>query len=435
MGKLTKDMGIVIAGNGVAMIAGMAFTVILSRHLGPADFGVLSTAMAVMAVAAGVSTLGLQTAMVRFVAPLRNEDVEAARFIQGFTLALVLVLASLVAIGGLLFAGPLAGVILGDPSLAWIIRFSFFGAFGVALTVYVSATLQAYQAFVKLAAFTIALSASRILVVLMLLSMGVLTLKSGLVTISVVPIVLVILGIVLLPKAVLSLSRTAQQGKRAAEYLSFSKWTSISFLLTMAMAHIDVIMVAHFREAGEVGIYAAAVRLAMVMNLFIASVVTALLPEVSKMKDREQFIVFIRKFTKIAVPGTALLLVIALVLAGPATTLIYGAAYADSTSLFQILAAGLAVSFIVNPISLILYALDRPELLTGIHFAQLALAVAGYWFITPMFGVTGAASVKMGVGVIGAVVVIFFVVRLIQQLPSRPHTDAAPAAIAAVQAS
>ena len=200
-------MAIVIAGNGVAMIAGMAFTVVLSRHLGPADFGVLSVAMAVMAVAAGVSTLGLQTALVRFVAPLRNDHAEAARFIQGFTLALVLVLAGIVAIGGLLLAGPLAGAILGDPSLAWIIRFSFFGAFGVALTVYVSATLQAHQAFMKLAAFTIALSASRILVVFMLLSMGVLTLKSGLVTMSVVPIVLVLLGIVLLPKIALSLSR------------------------------------------------------------------------------------------------------------------------------------------------------------------------------------------------------------------------------------
>ena len=429
IGKLTKDMAIVIAGNGVAMIAGMAFTVVLSRHLGPADFGVLSVAMAVMAVAAGVSTLGIQTAMVRFVAPLRNEDPEAARFIQGFTLGLVLVLASLVAVGGLLFAGPLAGAILGDPSLAWIIRFSFFGAFGVALTVYVSATLQAHQAFMKLAAFTIALSASRILVVFMLLSMGVLTLRSGLVTMSVVPIVLVLLGIVLIPKIALSLSRAEEQGKQAVEYLNFSKWTSLSFLLTMAMAQIDVIMVAHFREAGEVGIYAAAVRLALVMNLFIASVVTALLPEVSRMKDRDEFIAFIKKFTKVAVPGSAVLLVIALVLAAPMATLIYGAAYAGSASLFQILAVGLAVSFIVNPIGLILYALDRPGLLTGIHFTQLVFAVAGYWLLTPVFGVTGAASVKMGIGVIGAVVVIFFVARLIQQLPSRSYT--APVAVRA----
>ena len=114
-------------------------------------------------------------------------------------------------------------------------------------------------------------------------------------------------------------------------------------------------------------------------------------------------------------------------------TLIYGAAYAGSASLFQILAVGLAVSFIVNPIGLILYALDRPGLLTGIHFTQLVFAVAGYWLLTPVFGVTGAASVKMGIGVIGAVVVIFFVARLIQQLPSRSYT--APVAAAAVQAS
>lgn len=49
IGRLTRDAGIVIAGNVVAMIAGMAFTIVLSRHLGPADFGALSTAMAVMA--------------------------------------------------------------------------------------------------------------------------------------------------------------------------------------------------------------------------------------------------------------------------------------------------------------------------------------------------------------------------------------------------
>ena len=433
MGKLTKDMSIVIAGNGVAMIAGMAFTVVLSRHLGPADFGVLSTAMAVMAVAAGFSTLGLRTAMVRFVASLRDEHAEAALFIQRFTLVIVLVLGSLIAIGGLLLAGPLADIILGDRSLAWVIRFSFLGAFGVALTVYVSATLQAYQAFVKLSAFTIALSASRIVVVLMLLSMGVLTLKSGVLAMSLVPIVVVTLGVVLIPKMMVSSARTAEQRKHAAQFLSFSKWIALSFISTTVLAQIDVIMVAHFRDAEEVGIYAAAVRLAMVIQLFIASVVTALLPEVSRMKDREQFIAFVRKFSSIAVPGTAVLLAIALVLTGPVTTLIYGAAYAGSGSLFQIFAVGLAISFIANPISLILYALDRPGLLTGIHFAQLALALAGYWFITPMFGVTGAASVKMGVGVFGAVMALFFVARLIQQLPSRPNT--VPVAVAAVQAA
>lgn len=433
IGKLTKDMAIVVVGNVVAMIAGMAFTIVLSRHLGPADFGVLSTAMAVMAVAAGMSTLGLRTAMVRFVASLRDEHEEAARYIQRFTLLIVLVLASLIAIGGLLLAGPLAGAILGDRSLAWVIRFSFIGAFGVALTVYVSATLQAYQAFVKLAAFTIALSAARIVVVLMLLAMGMLTLKSGVLAMSLVPIVVVTLGVVLVPKMMLSSSRTTEQRKHAAQFLSFSKWIALSFISTTVLAQIDVIMVAHFRDAEEVGIYAAAVRLAMVIQLFIASVVTALLPEVSRMKDREQFMTFIRKFSSIAVPGTVVLLVIALLLTGPVTTLIYGSAYAGSGSLFQIFAVGLAISFVANPISLVLYALDRPGLLTGIHFAQVALAVAGYWFMTPIFGVTGAATVKMGVGVFGAVMALFFVARLIQQLPSRAYQ--APVAAAAIQAS
>ena len=151
------------------------------------------------------------------------------------------------------------------------------------------------------------------------------------------------------------------------------------------------------------------------------------------MKDRDQFMTFIRKFSSIAVPGTAVLLVIALVLIGPVATLIYGAAYADSASLFQIFAVGLAVSFVANPISLILYALDRPGLLTGIHFAQLALALAGYWFMTPIFGMTGAATVKMGTSVFAAVVTLYLVARLVQQLPS--HADTGPVAVAAVQAS
>jgi O-antigen/teichoic acid export membrane protein len=433
IGKLTKDMGIVFVGNAVAMVAGMAFTIILSRHLGPADFGVLSTAMAVMAVAAGLSTMGLRTAMVRFVASLRDEHEDAARFIQRFTLLIVLGLASLTVIVGLLLAGPLADVIFGDRSLAWVIRLSFVGAFGVALTVYVSATLQAYQAFVKLSAFTVALGASRIVVVLMLLSMGALTLKSGILAMSLVPVVVVVAGMLFVPTMMFSSSQTTEQRKHASQYLNFSKWIAVSFLSTTALAQVDVIMVAHFRDAEEVGIYAAAVRLAMVMQLFIASLVTALLPEVSRMKNREQFIDFIRNFSIIAVPGTVVLLAITFVLIGPVTTFLYGAAYVGSGSLVQIFAVGLAISFIANPISLVLYALDRPGLFTGIHVSQLALALAGYWFIIPVFGITGAATVKMGISIFAAVVALYFVARLIQQMPSRSYTR--PVATRAVQVS
>ncbi|GAG62717.1 unnamed protein product [marine sediment metagenome] len=70
--RIAKDSAIVLTGNTLS--AGLAFitTILITRTLGPAEFGLFALALAVIGIASQFSDFGIGTGMVRFAALFLN---------------------------------------------------------------------------------------------------------------------------------------------------------------------------------------------------------------------------------------------------------------------------------------------------------------------------------------------------------------------------
>jgi O-antigen/teichoic acid export membrane protein len=79
-------------------------------------------------------------------------------------------------------------------------------------------------------------------------------------------------------------------------------------------------------------------------------------------------------------------------LAGPVIALLYGATYAGSVPVLQMLAPACVPMFINYALTHGLIALDRPSLYAAFTLASLVVNVAANLLLLPILGVTGAAA-------------------------------------------
>ena len=76
--KIARDSSIVLAGNILSAGLGFIATILITRTLGPAQFGLFSVALAVMGIASQFSDFGVGTGMVRFASLyLKNDNQKA----------------------------------------------------------------------------------------------------------------------------------------------------------------------------------------------------------------------------------------------------------------------------------------------------------------------------------------------------------------------
>ena len=72
--RLARDSVIVLSGNVLGAGIGFVATILITRALGPAQFGLFSAAVAVMVIASQFSDFGVSTGLVRFASLYLQQD-------------------------------------------------------------------------------------------------------------------------------------------------------------------------------------------------------------------------------------------------------------------------------------------------------------------------------------------------------------------------
>ena len=133
-----------------------------------------------------------------------------------------------------------------------------------------------------------------------------------------------------------------------------------------------------------------------------------LLPKFSGVSSKEQ----LRKYTVKSLKFTAPIifpLIILLVASKPIILWLYGVEYLSSVVIFKVLICAFAISVIINPISLAIYSLNKPEVVAYLNIVQLILNFLGNIFLIPLYGAVGAASVTLLIRIVAA----FYISRYI----------------------
>ncbi len=407
--KTAKSTFIVFSGNLTTAALGFFCVVIISRVLGPYNFGLFSTAIVVMAMVVGLADLGIGTGLVRFASLYLEKDKKRADVMFKLTFDVEILISLAILILGFIFARPLAMLILGKEELVIPLRLAFLGAASMSMGSYIVAVLQAWQSFVKLSLYSVLTNALKLSLVLLLFLCHYLRLLNVMVVYAIVPLFGLILGMVLIPRGFLREKDRTHRRHLFLQLFHFSKWIMLSYLANTVITRIDVLILSHYKGAEAVGIYSAAYQLSMVFPLIMGSLITVLMPQVSRLTHRGEFIFFMKKslsMSTLIVVG----LIPVFIFAKPLINLVFGTQYLASSGIFRILFVNFMINIVCNPIGTIVFALNKPMVTTYTNFGQLVISLVGNFLLIPIYGGYGAAYTFLTLTIMGSIIITAYVV-------------------------
>jgi len=399
---------VVFAGHLATAGLGFAAVLVVSRTLGPTQFGVFSTALAVLTLTAGLADLGLNTSLVRFASLYLETNPHRAALMFRVALEIRLLVSILILAAGSLLARPLAMLIFHRSEAVTYLALALAGAVVTLFVNYILYALQAYQLFIRLSAWMVAMNIVKLGLVAGLLVIGYLFPLAALAAYVAAPLTGALAGWWLLPR---NFGRGQFGGERReclGELLHFSKWVMVSYLATGIIGRINVLLLSAFRGNHEVGIYSAALQLAMVFPVLLGAIATVLLPKVSRMTDRQQLATLIKR--SLMITGMAVLaLMPAFFLSQPLIGLVFGQKYLASSGVFRILFLNFMISLLINPIGTVIYAIDRPQAAAAVNVLQAIISIAGNYLLIPSYGAYGAAYTYLALTVVGGGILVVYI--------------------------
>lgn len=160
-------------------------------------------------------------------------------------------------------------------------------------------------------------------------------------------------------------------------------------LLGTLAEKVDQALVVNLLSPSSMGLYAAALSMSRMLNLFQLSTVTVLLPKVAA-RPVEEVIALTGQAVRVSTAFTALA-VIAVVIPGPLLLqLLYGQEYVEAVTVFRLLAVEVVLSGTAWVLAQAFMALGRPGMLTLIQGTGLGLTLPLMLVLIPKFGIEGA---------------------------------------------
>lgn len=410
--RIAKDSAIVLTGNMLSAGLGFIATILITRTLGPAQFGLFSVALAVMGIASQFSDFGVGTGMVRFASLYLKNDIQKADLIFKVSLKLKLIIAIVVFLIGFFASESLAVHVFEKPELIFPLQLAFIGAFGTSLMGYVSTTLQARQSFKKFTFVNLIDPLIKVSVIGLLFLTYKLNLLSALTTVIILPFIAFLISSLIIPKDFLRAK--GDENEALHELFHFSKWILVSVFCVMIIMRLDVLMLSYFKVIEEVGYYSAAYSLTLALSLITRTFTTTLLPETSKLITKEKIRHHLKRY--VSITGIIAMFIFPLYfLASPIIFTLYGIDYTMSIVLFKILLINQLIILTFNPIGVFLYSINKPQIATFTNLIQLSLNFTGNYMLIPIYGAFGAAVVTLFTNVVGISFIGLYLIRYFKE--------------------
>jgi len=399
--RLARNTVYNVLGQGLPLIVGLAAIPVTVQALGPARFGLLGLAWAILGYI-GVLDLGLGRATTKFVAEyLAARD--AAR-LHGVTTVAVASQTAMGVLGGVglaLIVPFLAGSVLGVPPAlsAEARRMLFALALSVpfvVLSASLRAILEAAQRFDLVNLIRTPTSAAVLIVPAVAAAFGA-DLPRIVLLLLLVRIAACWATSVVIPRAIPGFRWTLDAGWAALRpLLGYGGWVSVSNVVSPLLVYLERFLLASLAGVAAVAYYTAPYEAVTRLLIVPAGLAGALFPALSATAvmppgpaAHERLLGRPLRFLLLALAPPLVLLIAC---AGPLIGLWLGPAYAArSTTAFAILAAGVLVNGLAHLPYAYLLGRGRPDLPAKFHLLELPLYIAAGWFLIQHLGVSGAA--------------------------------------------
>jgi O-antigen/teichoic acid export membrane protein len=371
-----------------------------------------------MGISGSVIEIGLTTTMIRKLSYhlVQNDDESAVGIFRRIYFLRLGISGSFMVLA--YFLAPVLAVhAYGNAALTIPLRLAGLGAFLFNVSYHTEAVLRAYEKFLQLGIINVFASLARLALLAILSYAALLNVNSAMAA----NLAQTLIGFLVMS---LVIPRKYYTRKQSTVYplggvLRYSGWLFAFSLLFMLFDRLDVLMLGYFKQATEVGIYSVAFMLVRPIEMVPETLNVVFLPKVAKFTAKPQVYRYFRDTLKV----TALVGVVCVLLILFAKQIIftfYGAEYAASVGLFQILVGAFILLTILNPINLIGHSLNKPQLFTMMAGINLILNFTGNLIFIPPYGAVGAAVVTLVSRVLGGIIGFFILNHYLNRWVGEP---------------
>jgi O-antigen/teichoic acid export membrane protein len=382
------NTGWLFADRLLRMGVGLFVGVWIARYLGPSQYGILNYAASFVGMFSAIALLGLEAIIVRDIVryPEREPEILGTTFFLRFSAG---VLSYLVAIGTIFVLRPddrVSHLLVGV--MGWVL---IFGSFDTIDLWFQSKVRSKYVVYAKNAGFLVAAG----------LRVAFIVVKAPIIAFAVANAVEIGLGAVGLLFVYRRSGQRISHWKKnmaLARQLFTESWLLLlSGIVFMVYLRIDQVLLGQLADAHEVGIYAAAVRLAEIWFFIPTAIVSSVFPNIVRTKesDENEFYGRLQKLYNllafvgyaIAIPGS--------LAAGLVIKLLFGTPYAAATPMLILLLWSDIFAILAVARNAYLLAMNWSWVLSLMVLAGAVSNVMLNLVLIPKYGGVGAALASL----------------------------------------
>jgi|GEM_PF-2237985 len=390
---LLKNMSITFSESVVTKGLNFLIILVLTRKLGPEDYGKYSFIFVTVATCSALFDFGMENTAVRFAA--RERDKKQGIF--GLYLSVKLcTLLSLVLF--FVFGGDWLFSLMNKSAVSRYLPFLIMGLLGESLFFVNDTYLQANQRFQLRAVLNIIRYAVALLFILFLFVGNSVALQY----VFYVYLVPLLFSLVFLGKYfsfIRDYLKKPFQKPLMGEILDYEKWMFVYSTAYNLLGRIDFFMLGFWVGFQQLGIYNAAYQLCSIVSFLPVALGKVLLPALSELGEEE-----VCRKTKKMIRATTLICVVA-VLVMPLTywlvPFLLGKDYIAAVPILQILLLTFIIGLMSMPYEQSLYSLGRPKVLSIGRYIQLGMIILLNGVLLPFFGMVYGAYIVAVSGLLG----------------------------------
>ncbi|MBI2617091.1 oligosaccharide flippase family protein [Candidatus Gottesmanbacteria bacterium] len=382
-----RNTYMVFAGNIISAFFAFLFTVVLVRGLSFADFGYFSALLSFLLLVSDLTDIGIGSSLSAFIPKLEADRQKLLVFLKT-SFFLQAGVAGTVSILIFFLSSFLSIIFFHTRDLTYLVQITSLGIFCTILANFLQYVLSARQMFFKVSILSSFGGASRFALLLLVLGFSTLNVDNALWAHTVMVILLLILAIKFVGVKFLKARFSISDLKNL---ISFTSFLGVARGLTALASRLDVLMLIALTNPTEAGIYSTASRVVSIYPLLSGSFSTVIAPKLTATTDRKRLKDFMIKVT-IGTGGIVTTILVLILFAHPFITVLFGQKAESAVSVFQLLL--LAMIFFVASIpvvSLAIYYLRKPHILSVNSIIQLFVVIIGNLFFIPRFGRMGTA--------------------------------------------
>lgn len=385
--KTARRTYMVFFGNGIAMVFAFLFTISIIRLLSISDFGYFSAIFTFLILVTDLSDIGIGNSLSRFLPPLENKKDKLFGFLKtAFILQIGIAITLSLAV--FLSSSFLSNIFFHTSKYAYLFKIASLGIFATIIANFFQYALSAMQKFIHSSIVAGTGGILRFIFLLVLLPLSAVTLTNVIWTQVISFLILAMIGLFLIDIHFLRFKGLIQDLKTL---LHFTFYLGTARSITAIVSRLDVLMLIAFTNSIETGIYSTASRVIAIYPLFAGSFTTVIAPKFASLSHHEELKQFMKKVV-IGTLGLIVSIVILILLAYPFMTILFGEKTVPAVPVFQLLLFSM-IFFVasVPAVSLTIYYLKKPHILTINSIIQLILVVGGNMLFIPRFGKSGPA--------------------------------------------